>query len=103
MMRSWFSRLITPRISRAVSSVRLGGALIASVDLPVNVLARADTPPVAELATLGVKRVSVGGGFAFAAYGAVVQTAAELLREGTYGFTELSAVGSKAARAAFVD
>jgi len=78
-------------------------SLIASVDLPVNVLARADTPPVAELATLGVKRVSVGGGFAFAAYGAVVQTAAELLREGTYGFTELSAVGSKAARAAFVD
>jgi 2-methylisocitrate lyase-like PEP mutase family enzyme len=78
-------------------------SLVASVDLPVNVLARSATPPVAELAELGVKRVSVGGGFAFAAYGAVVQAAGELLRDGTYGFTELSAVGSKAARAAFVD
>jgi 2-methylisocitrate lyase-like PEP mutase family enzyme len=78
-------------------------SLVASVDLPVNVLARSATPAVAELAELGVKRVSVGGGFAFAAYGAVVQAAGELLRDGTYGFTELSAVGSKAARAAFVD
>ena len=78
-------------------------SLVASVDLPVNVLARSATPPVAELAALGVKRISVGGGFAFAAYGAVVQAAGELLRDGTYGFTELSAVGSKAARAAFVD
>jgi 2-methylisocitrate lyase-like PEP mutase family enzyme len=78
-------------------------SLIASVDRPINVLARSATPPVAELAALGVKRVSVGGGFAFAAYGAVVQSAGELLREGTYGFTELSAVGLKAARAAFVD
>jgi 2-methylisocitrate lyase-like PEP mutase family enzyme len=78
-------------------------SLVASVDLPVNVLARSATPTVAELAALGVKRVSVGGGFAFAAYGAVVQAAGELLRDGTYGFTELSAVGSKAARAAFVD
>jgi len=78
-------------------------SLIASVDLPINVLARPATPPVAELSALGVKRVSVGGGFAFAAYGAVVQAAGELLRQGTYGFTELSAVGSKAARAAFTD
>jgi 2-methylisocitrate lyase-like PEP mutase family enzyme len=77
--------------------------LIASVDLPVNVLARSGTPPVEELAALGVKRVSVGGAFAFAAFGAAVGAARELLAEGTYGFTELSAVGGKAARAAFAE
>ena len=54
-----------------------------------------------ELTALGVKRVSVGGAFAFAAFGAVVSAATELLTEGTYGFTELSAAGAKAARAAF--
>jgi 2-methylisocitrate lyase-like PEP mutase family enzyme len=75
--------------------------LLAAVELPVNVLARAGTPSVAELAALGVKRISVGGGFAFAAYGAAVDAARELLDEGTYGFTERSAAGARAVRAAF--
>ncbi len=75
--------------------------LLAAVELPVNVLARAGTPPLSELAQLGVKRVSVGGGLAFAAYGAAVKVATELLEQGTYGFTELSGAGAKAARAAF--
>ncbi len=77
--------------------------LIAAVDLPVNVLARPGTPPVADLAALGVKRISVGGAFAFAAYGAAVEVAGELLNEGTYSFAELSAAGAKAARVAFAD
>ncbi len=75
--------------------------LLAAVELPVNVLARAATPPVAELAAIGVKRVSVGGGLAFAAYGAAVDAARELLDQGTYGFTERSAAGVRAVRAAF--
>ena len=75
--------------------------LLAAVELPVNVLARSSTPPVAELSKLGVKRISVGGGFAFAAYGAALQVASELLADGTYGFTELSAAGAKAVRSAF--
>ena len=75
--------------------------LLAAVELPVNVLARPGTPPAGELAELGVKRISVGGGFAFAAYGAAVKAAGELLEDGTYGFTELSAAGAKAARSAF--
>ena len=75
--------------------------LLAAVSLPVNVLARRGAPPVAELAELGVKRVSVGGGFAFAAYGAAVQAASELMGAGTYGFTELSSAGANAAKAAF--
>jgi 2-methylisocitrate lyase-like PEP mutase family enzyme len=76
--------------------------LLAAVELPVNVLARAATPPVAELSQLGVKRISVGGGFAFAAYSAAVDAARELLNDGTYRFTELSAAGTKAVRSAFV-
>jgi 2-methylisocitrate lyase-like PEP mutase family enzyme len=77
--------------------------LLASVELPVNVLARPGAPSVTELAALGVKRVSVGGAFSFAAFGAVVGAATELLNNGTYGFTELSAVGLKAARTAFAE
>jgi 2-methylisocitrate lyase-like PEP mutase family enzyme len=76
-------------------------ALLAEVTRPVNVLARAAAPPVAELAALGVKRVSVGGAFAFVAYGAAADAARELIGEGTYGFAERSAAGARATRAAF--
>jgi 2-methylisocitrate lyase-like PEP mutase family enzyme len=51
------------------------GRLVAAVDRPVNVLALPGAPSVAELATAGVSRVSVGGAFAFAAVGAVVEAA----------------------------
>lgn len=79
------------------------GELLAAVDLPVNVLARRGAPPLGELAEMGVKRISVGGGFAFAAYGAALQVAGELINDGTYGFADLSSVGGKAARSAFAD
>jgi 2-methylisocitrate lyase-like PEP mutase family enzyme len=75
--------------------------VVASVDLPVNVLALQGGPPVPELAAAGVRRVSVGAGFAFAAIGAVVQAATELREQGTYGYSTLTAVGRAAARAAF--
>jgi 2-methylisocitrate lyase-like PEP mutase family enzyme len=75
--------------------------LVSSVDRPVNVLARPGGPPVSELAAAGVKRVSVGGAFAFAALGAAVEAGRELLDEGTYGFWERAGTGFEAARAAF--
>ena len=75
--------------------------VVQSVGKPVNVLARLHSPSVAELAEAGVARVSVGGAFAFAAYGAAVEAARELLDAGTYGFSAGSAVGAKATRAAF--
>jgi 2-methylisocitrate lyase-like PEP mutase family enzyme len=71
-------------------------AVVTSVDRPVNVLARPGTPSVPELAALGVRRVSVGGSFAFAALGAVVTASAELLGPGTYDFLTGSAVGRDA-------
>lgn len=75
--------------------------IVASVDRPVNVLALPGCPPVAALAALGVRRISVGGAFAFAAYGAVVEAATELREEGTYGYWARASAGSTAARSAF--
>ena len=75
--------------------------LVAEVDLPLNVLPFPGTPTVTELAALGVKRVSVGGAFAYAGLGAVAEAAAELRDQGTYGYWEQARSGSAAARAAF--
>jgi len=77
------------------------GRVVASVDRPVNVLARPGCPPVAELAALGVSRISVGGAFAYAALGALAGAARELREEGTYGFWDGAGAGVKAARSAF--
>ncbi len=75
--------------------------VVSSVDRPVNVLARPGAPSVAELAQLGVARVSVGGAFAFAAVAGLVAAAEELRDQGTYGFTEAAATGARAVRSAF--
>jgi 2-methylisocitrate lyase-like PEP mutase family enzyme len=68
----------------------------------VNVLARPGVQPVAELGRLGVRRVSVGGGFALVAYGALATAARELLDEGTYGYWA-TAREAAALRGAFDD
>lgn len=57
--------------------------VVAEVDAPVNVLALQDAPPVTELATLGVRRVSTGGSLAYRAYVALVDAAREVLDAGT--------------------
>jgi 2-methylisocitrate lyase-like PEP mutase family enzyme len=76
-------------------------ALVSSVDLPVNVLAWPGAPSVSELREIGVSRISIGGAFAFAALGATVEAARELLEEGTYGYLERAALGLTEARKAF--
>ncbi len=70
---------------------------------PLNVLAVAGAPAVAELAAAGVRRISVGGAFAFAAIGALQEAARELREQGTYGFLERSRAGSALAKRAFGD
>ncbi len=75
--------------------------LIGEVDRPVNVLALPSAPPVAELAQLGVARISVGGAFAFAAFGALAEAGRELLEGGTYGFWAQAGAGRKIAGTAF--
>jgi len=76
-------------------------AVITAVGKPVNVLARPGVPPVAELAALGVSRVSAGGAFAFAAVAGALAAAQELRERGTYGFAADAAAGSRAAQRAF--
>jgi 2-methylisocitrate lyase-like PEP mutase family enzyme len=67
----------------------------------VNVLALPGGPDVAGLAALGVKRISVGGAFAYAALAGLVDAGREFLDAGTLGFWDRAAVGGAAARAAF--
>jgi 2-methylisocitrate lyase-like PEP mutase family enzyme len=75
--------------------------LVSSVDLPVNVLVLPGMPSVGELAEAGVSRISVGGAFAFAAYGAAAEAGRELMESGTYGYWDAAATGAKATREAF--
>jgi 2-methylisocitrate lyase-like PEP mutase family enzyme len=76
-------------------------AIVEAVERPVNVLARPGAPTVAELADAGVARVSVGGGFAYAALGALVDAATELRDRGTYDFWDVARRGGEAAVQAF--
>jgi len=75
--------------------------LLAEVDRPVNVVARPGCPPVAQLGELGVRRVSVGSWFAFAALGALVEAATEFRDQGTYGYLDRAAIGASTVRAVF--
>jgi 2-methylisocitrate lyase-like PEP mutase family enzyme len=65
-------------------------AVVKSVDRPVNVLMGARTNPltVADLAKIGVRRISVGSGFYLAAMGAFQRVAKDLKEKGTATFTE---------------
>jgi 2-methylisocitrate lyase-like PEP mutase family enzyme len=63
-------------------------AVVQSVDRPVNVVAglRGESPSVAELHELGVRRISLGSTLARVAYGAFLRAADELQSAGTFGF-----------------
>lgn len=79
--------LYAPRITRA-EDIR---TVCASVSKPVNVLLGIKgVPPlsVRELGALGVRRVSIGSGFARAAFTAFLHAAREVRDHGTFTFTE---------------
>ncbi|HTJ38965.1 MAG TPA: isocitrate lyase/phosphoenolpyruvate mutase family protein [Dactylosporangium sp.] len=59
-------------------------ALAKAIPAPLNVLAQDGTPPVAELAALGVARVSLGSWVAEAAYALARRAAREAYTAGTY-------------------
>lgn len=59
--------------------------LVDAIAAPVNVLAAPGAPSVDELRAVGVRRVTVGGSLAAAAYAFTRLAAAELLAHGTYG------------------
>jgi 2-methylisocitrate lyase-like PEP mutase family enzyme len=75
--------------------------IVASIDLPLNVLAGPNAPTVAELSAVGVKRISVGGSFFYVGVGAVAEAARELLEQGTHEFWSIAGPGAALARAAF--
>ena len=56
---------------------------------PVNVLVGSDFTTVADLARMGVRRISVGGALARAAFGSLLDAAREIAEQGT--FTRLAA------------
>jgi 2-methylisocitrate lyase-like PEP mutase family enzyme len=74
--------------------------VVEEVGVPVNVLALPAGPSVAELASVGVRRVSTGGALARAAYGALLAGATELRDGGTSRYSERGAPAD-ALRAAF--
>jgi 2-methylisocitrate lyase-like PEP mutase family enzyme len=76
-------------------------AVVEAVRVPVNVLALPNGPTVAELASVGVRRVSTGSALARSAYGALMLGAHELLTGGSSRYAE-SRVSSEALTAAFV-
>ena len=77
-------------------------AVVQAVGVPLNVLALPKGPTIAELASVGVKRVSVGSLLAGAAYGTLVAGARELLDRGTSRYAE-SMVSRAALKDAFGD
>jgi len=63
--------------------------VVKEVDRPVNVLMGMKAVPltVEELSQMGVKRISVGGAFTRAAFGAFLAAAREVQTKGTFSFT----------------
>jgi 2-methylisocitrate lyase-like PEP mutase family enzyme len=60
--------------------------VVETVGMPLNVLALPHGPTIAELASVGVRRVSTGSLLAAAAYGALMAGAHELLADGTSSY-----------------
>lgn len=67
-----------------------------SVDKPVNVVMglRGPSYSVAELAQAGVRRISVGGSFARAAWGGLLRAAQEVRTQGTFDYADQAMPGA---------
>ena len=74
--------------------------VVKAVGVPVNVLALPGGPAIQELASVGVRRVSVGSLLASSAYGALVAGANELRSDGTSLYAQ-SGVPPKLLKGAF--
>jgi 2-methylisocitrate lyase-like PEP mutase family enzyme len=79
-------------------------AVIGAVDRPVSLILSPRGPDVPGLAALGVSRITVGGSFAWAAYGALAGAAQQLQTgAGPYPFFDLVRAGNQLIRQAFTD
>jgi 2-methylisocitrate lyase-like PEP mutase family enzyme len=75
--------------------------LVEAVGKPVSALPNPGIASVAELAAIGVARISVGGAFAWVALNAAAKAATELRDEGFFGYLDDAASGRAAGEAAF--
>lgn len=66
------------------SQAEISAVVAAVAPRPVNVLVGSDFTTVAELAALGVRRISVGGALARAAWGGFLEAAREIAERGTF-------------------
>jgi 2-methylisocitrate lyase-like PEP mutase family enzyme len=67
--------------------------IVDTVGTPVNVLGIPGTPPIPELADLGVARVSTGSLLAWTAYGALTRAATELFGPGSTDYAQFALSG----------
>jgi 2-methylisocitrate lyase-like PEP mutase family enzyme len=79
-------------------------AVLSSIDRPMNLLMGfpSSSLTVAEVAALGVRRVSVGGALARAAFGALKRAGMEMLEHGTFNYGK-EAMSGKDLNALFKD
>jgi 2-methylisocitrate lyase-like PEP mutase family enzyme len=75
--------------------------LVRAVGKPVNALPNPGIATVADLAAIGVARISVGGAFAWVALNAAARAATELRDHGLFGYLDDAAQGRAAGTAAF--
>ena len=66
------------------SRAEISAVVAAVAPRPVNMLVGSDVTTVAELAALGVRRISVGGALARAAWGGFLEAAREIAERGTF-------------------
>ena len=77
------------------SAAEIRAVVEAVAPKPVNVLANTDFATVAELAELGVRRISVGGALARAAWTGFLEAATEIAEKGSFAALGRAVSGSE--------
>jgi 2-methylisocitrate lyase-like PEP mutase family enzyme len=78
-------------------------AIVAAVPLPLNLLIVPGLAPVAELQSLGVRRVSAGSAITQSTYGLAKRVAIQLLKEGRYDLLQERSMTHPELNALFVE
>ena len=84
--------LYAPRLQTAAE---IRAVVEAVAPKPVNVLAGSEVASVAEVAALGVRRISVGGQLARAAWAGFLAAVTEISESGTFGWLERATPGAE--------
>lgn len=85
-LRSYSEAGATVLYAPGLLSLESLSRVVDEVASPVNALLIPGGPDVGELRSVGVRRLSTGGGLTWVAYGAAVRAARELFEDGTQGY-----------------